>query len=171
MPWLWRGVLSRPVVPRQCPQVRRPHDDEPARRVGEQNTFVEPVIEQRRHRGPVRSGQIRQDLMGEAFRQVYAPARGLSLTALVAWMLEAGNDLQDAAIGLCPTILEVLRCLRGTDGCLLAAMSGSGATCFGVYDKAEVARSAASILRTQMPGWWSQAAVLLAQTGCKQAGR
>jgi len=97
-----------------------------------------------------------------------APARGLSLAALVDWMSEAGNDLQDAAIGLCPAIVEVLRRLRGTDGCLLAAMSGSGATCFGLYDEAEAAQAAASALRIEMPGWWSQAAALLARAGGKQ---
>ena len=64
-----------------------------------------------------------------------------------------GNDLQAPAIGLCPVIGEVLAALRATPGCLLARMSGSGATCFGLFADPVEAVLAAQALRR--PGWWS----------------
>jgi 4-diphosphocytidyl-2-C-methyl-D-erythritol kinase len=62
------------------------------------------------------------------------------------------NDLQPAAIALRPVIGEVLSVLEAAPGCLLARMSGSGATCFGLFGDAAEARRTASGL--QRPGWW-----------------
>ncbi len=63
------------------------------------------------------------------------------------------NDLQPPAIALLPVIGEVLSALEAAPGCLLARMSGSGATCFGLFADEEAAARAASGL--QRPGWWS----------------
>ena len=63
------------------------------------------------------------------------------------------NDLEPAAIRLCPEIATVLGVIQDTYGCLMARMSGSGATCFGIYTDAEAARSAAASLAR--PGWWT----------------
>lgn len=63
------------------------------------------------------------------------------------------NDLEPAAISLCPEIAGVLGAIRETFGCHLARMSGSGATCFGIYPDVETARAAASSLAR--PGWWT----------------
>jgi 4-diphosphocytidyl-2-C-methyl-D-erythritol kinase len=63
------------------------------------------------------------------------------------------NDLQPAAIALRPVIGDVLSTLEAVPDCLLARMSGSGATCFGLFADAAAARRAASGL--QQPGWWS----------------
>ena len=61
------------------------------------------------------------------------------------------NDLEAAAIGLCPAVGEVLAALRALPGCLLARMSGSGATCFALLPDAAGAAQAA----TRLPdGWW-----------------
>jgi 4-diphosphocytidyl-2-C-methyl-D-erythritol kinase len=68
---------------------------------------------------------------------------------LAAW----GNDLQPPAEALCPPITEVLAALRASPGCLLAQMSGSGATCFGIYPTPQAAAAAAEAVRR--PGWWS----------------
>jgi 4-diphosphocytidyl-2-C-methyl-D-erythritol kinase len=63
------------------------------------------------------------------------------------------NDLEAPAISLCPVIAEVLAALRATNP-WLARMSGSGATCFALYDTT-AARDAAA---TAMPaGWWTMA--------------
>ncbi len=75
-----------------------------------------------------------------------------------------GNDLQAPAMSLCPQIGEVLMALGGLDSCLLARMSGSGATCFGLFKDAETARVAAAKL--DRPGWWVWGGELLSdQTG------
>jgi len=86
-----------------------------------------------------------------------APARlpeGWSDAPSMAGDLAAlGNDLEAPAIGLCSAIGDVLAALRAVPGCLLSRMSGSGATCFGLFaDPAEAARAAAALRR---PGWWS----------------
>ena len=66
---------------------------------------------------------------------------------------EGRNDLEAPAISLCPVIAEVLAALQATNPWLVR-MSGSGATCFALYDTAE-ARDAAQVA---MPsGWWTMA--------------
>ncbi len=61
------------------------------------------------------------------------PERFADLDALVAWLGATRNDLQDAAITIAPAITDTLTTLRATPGCLFARMSGSGATCFGIF--------------------------------------
>ena len=73
--------------------------------------------------------------------------------AAMATELAAGaNDLQAAAIGLCPAVGDVLAALRMQAGCLLARMSGSGATCFALF--ATPAAAAAAAAGLARPGWW-----------------
>jgi 4-diphosphocytidyl-2-C-methyl-D-erythritol kinase len=72
--------------------------------------------------------------------------------AMAADLAGLRNDLEPAAIGLQPVIGEVLSALGGAPGCLMARMSGSGATCFGLFAGAEVARRAAAQLAR--PRWW-----------------
>ena len=62
------------------------------------------------------------------------------------------NDLAEPAIGLQPIIADVLSALEDLSGCLLARMSGSGATCFGLFASAEAAEHAARAI-TQA-SWW-----------------
>jgi 4-diphosphocytidyl-2-C-methyl-D-erythritol kinase len=72
--------------------------------------------------------------------------------AMAEAVARGGNDLQEAAINLCPAIGTVLNALRAVPGCLLARMSGSGATCFALFEAPEeAARAAAGLAR---PGWW-----------------
>jgi len=72
--------------------------------------------------------------------------------AMVADLSRLTNDLQASAILLAPVIGEVLAALQADQNCLLARMSGSGATCFGLYATAEAARQA--ILAIERPDWW-----------------
>ena len=74
--------------------------------------------------------------------------------ALAAALAERRNDLIAAAVGLRPQIQAVLDALAASDGCLLARMSGSGATCFGMFaDDAAAAHAAAAIAGAQR-AWW-----------------
>ena len=66
-----------------------------------------------------------------------------------------------AAIGIVPEIAEILAALSATDGVRLARMSGSGATCFALYDGIAAARQAAEQLAAQRPAWWSAAGRLI----------
>ncbi len=97
------------------------------------------------------------------------PAAALDLAALakpasrdrvLELLATQSNDLQDPAIALAPIIADVLAALRALPGCRLARMSGSGATCFGLFSSAAAARAAAKILRGKYPHWWVRAGEL-----------
>jgi 4-diphosphocytidyl-2-C-methyl-D-erythritol kinase len=81
-------------------------------------------------------------------------------TALVALLARDANDLEQPAVKLAPVIAEALAALRTCDGCRLARMSGSGATCFGIFDSSEAAQAAALALRGKYPRWWVEACKL-----------
>lgn len=100
-----------------------------------------------------RSGGFSQPLRWEA-----APA---TASDLASWLALGRNDLQAAACALEPAIPAVLEALAATPACLLSRMSGSGATCFGLYGTEDDARTAAGLLATAWPDWWIQAAPLL----------
>jgi 4-diphosphocytidyl-2-C-methyl-D-erythritol kinase len=80
--------------------------------------------------------------------------------ALLAEIAAGRNDLEAPAIELAPAIAEVLAVLRKLPGCRLARMSGSGATCFGLFESSAAARTAARTLRAGYPSWWVRATVL-----------
>jgi len=110
-----------------------------------------------------------------ATRQVFAawqpaaqPAAPLDFAAappdharFVQALAAQANDLEAAAIKLAPQIADVLASLRALDACRLARMSGSGATCFGLFDSAPAAQSAAHEMRAflggKFPRWWMSA--------------
>jgi 4-diphosphocytidyl-2-C-methyl-D-erythritol kinase len=73
---------------------------------------------------------------------------------LLAWLRARGNDLEAPARRLAPVIGEVLAALGAQPGCRLARMSGSGATCFGVFDDKKAAARAALAMRQARPSWW-----------------
>jgi len=77
------------------------------------------------------------------------------------WLAGCRNDLQPAACDLQPVIGLVLEAIAATDACRLARMSGSGATCFGLFDDADAAGVAAERLRQAHPGWWVAATRLV----------
>ena len=80
--------------------------------------------------------------------------------ALLDEIARGRNDLEGAAIELEPAIADALAVLRNLPGCRLARMSGSGATCFGLFDSLDAARGAARRLRVGYPDWWVRATTL-----------
>jgi 4-diphosphocytidyl-2-C-methyl-D-erythritol kinase len=70
------------------------------------------------------------------------------------------NDLTEAAISVTPTIRGVLVALAELPGCALARLSGSGATCFGLFADEADARAAEAKLRAAQPAWWVTAAAM-----------
>jgi 4-diphosphocytidyl-2-C-methyl-D-erythritol kinase len=63
------------------------------------------------------------------------------------------NDLEAPALALCPPIGEVLAALRRS-GAWLSRMSGSGATCFALFEHEDALHEAGAMLATAHPGWW-----------------
>ncbi|MFO1015604.1 MAG: 4-(cytidine 5'-diphospho)-2-C-methyl-D-erythritol kinase [Caulobacteraceae bacterium] len=66
------------------------------------------------------------------------------------------NDLEAPAIGLCPSIGEVLDALRAQSMTLMARMSGSGATCFALCVSDEDAEMLAYVIKRRHEAWWVQ---------------
>ena len=93
-------------------------------------------------------------------RRRRAPAVPRKSAALVEWLVARGNDLEPAAISLAPSIATTLGTLRNTSGCRLARMSGSGATCFGLFASSRAATAAARKIKAANPRWWVRASVL-----------
>lgn len=81
-------------------------------------------------------------------------------TSLVAALKRSGNDMEDASQLLAPVIGGVLAVLGGAPGCKLARVTGSGATCFGLFTSRRAAQSAVAAIRRGHPEWWVRASVL-----------
>jgi 4-diphosphocytidyl-2-C-methyl-D-erythritol kinase len=89
------------------------------------------------------------------------PAAWPDAAAMAGDIARLRNDLEPPAIALRPVIGTVLTGLAAAQGCLLARMSGSGATCFGLFADAATAEAAAGALAR--PGWWCWGGALAAR--------
>ena len=78
----------------------------------------------------------------------------------MAVALAGRNDLEAPALGLCPVIGEVLALLRAQNGVTLARMSGSGATCFALFDSDAARDAANAAIGDVWPDWWRLATAL-----------
>ncbi|WP_439577316.1 4-(cytidine 5'-diphospho)-2-C-methyl-D-erythritol kinase [Elioraea sp.] len=94
------------------------------------------------------------------------PASWPDAAAMARDLAACRNALEPAAIALCPPIAEVLAAIRALPGARLARLSGSGATCFALFDDDGAATRAAALLGTAHPSWWV-AAGLAATPGCR----
>ncbi|MDB5507448.1 MAG: 4-(cytidine 5-diphospho)-2-C-methyl-D-erythritol kinase [Devosia sp.] len=79
------------------------------------------------------------------------------------WLAETRNDLETPAIAMLPEIAALIERMARAGGCMLARMSGSGATVFGVFGSAALAHQAAHELRAEWPDHWVAAAPLVNQ--------
>src|SRR5262249_18721957 len=79
---------------------------------------------------------------------------------LIEYIAAVGNDLEPPAVGLAPVIAEVKAALTAAPGCRVAQMSGSGPTCFGLFEDAARAAAGADALRQARPQWWIVATAL-----------
>jgi len=105
----------------------------------------------------------------EVFRQL-KQRRGVGLPApsvafpdifaVVRFLQTTTNDLEEPAMQIAPVIGEVIEEIGRLPDVLLARMSGSGATCFGLVESGEIASRCASILRERHPHWWIAATSL-----------
>jgi 4-diphosphocytidyl-2-C-methyl-D-erythritol kinase len=106
-------------------------------------------------------------------RDVFANLRDKSGTDIIDWPQEFAdadavidflkivkNDLEAPALAMAPQIADVLAALRAASGVKLARMSGSGATCFGLFADRPAAEAAASSIAASHPEWWVRATVL-----------
>jgi 4-diphosphocytidyl-2-C-methyl-D-erythritol kinase len=88
------------------------------------------------------------------------PEAGASLDDWVEALAAGSNDLEAPATRIQPVIGEVIAALNATNGAWLARMSGSGATCFAIYENTAEAQRAAQKVQRDHPGWWVHAGTL-----------
>jgi 4-diphosphocytidyl-2-C-methyl-D-erythritol kinase len=88
------------------------------------------------------------------------PEAGASLEDWVEALAAGTNDLEAPAMRIQPVIGEVIAALNATNGAWLARMSGSGATCFAIYENTADAQRAAQKIQLDHPGWWVHAGTL-----------
>lgn len=107
----------------------------------------------------LRNGEL---LVGatDVFRGTDWPEAGASVEDWVEVLAADTNDLEAPATRIQPVIGEVIAALNATNGAWLARMSGSGATCFAIYENTADAGRAAEKLRRDHPGWWVHAGTL-----------
>ncbi len=85
-------------------------------------------------------------------------------------LIERGrNDLEAPAIAIAPIVDDVMTALAGQQGVRLARMSGSGATCFALFDRVEDRRTAAAMIGAIRPDWWSLE-TNIRETGMRDTG-
>ena len=82
------------------------------------------------------------------------------VSALIEWLATCRNDLEASALSIAPEIGDVLETLSLQNGAELARMSGSGATCFGLFCQEADAREAEARLMSEHPDWWVAGTVL-----------
>ena len=80
--------------------------------------------------------------------------------SLAGWLTTQRNDLEPPAITCAPQVAETLAVLRALPHCRLARMSGSGATCFALFDTDAHTQAAAQTLTQAHPNWWVQPTTL-----------
>jgi len=107
----------------------------------------------------LRNGEL---LVGatDVFRGTDWPEPGASVEDWVEVLAASANDLEAPAMRLQPVIGEVISALNATNGAWLARMSGSGATCFAIYENTADAGRAAEKIRRDHPGWWVHSGTL-----------
>jgi 4-diphosphocytidyl-2-C-methyl-D-erythritol kinase len=96
----------------------------------------------------------------DVMRAAVWPEAGASVEDWVEALSSGSNDLEAPATRIQPVIGEVLSALSATNGAWLARMSGSGATCFAIFENTAEAQRAAQKIKLDHPGWWVHAGVL-----------
>jgi len=108
----------------------------------------------------LRHGEI---LIGATDVMIQAPSWPEQSGSLEEWveaLAEGSNDLEEPATRIQPLVGEVIAALNATNGAWLARMSGSGATCFAIYENTAEAQRAANKIRLDHPSWWVHAGTL-----------
>jgi 4-diphosphocytidyl-2-C-methyl-D-erythritol kinase len=108
----------------------------------------------------LRHGELRVGATDVILHDPVWPAAGASIDAWIKTLAGIGNDLQKPAMRIQPVIGEVLDALGQASGARLARMSGSGATCFAIFNDDADAQRAAQAIQREHPQWWVHAGAL-----------
>jgi len=100
------------------------------------------------------TGAVFKNFAGPLKAPVDGPPAWTNRGDLVEFLRRQDNVLSESARGLVPVVDNVLHALNMSDTCELARMSGSGATCFGLFPSSKDAEKAALRIREDNPDWW-----------------
>ena len=144
-------LMSRPCEVRGIGEIIHPLRDFPALHI----VLVNPLV-------PVVTADVFRRLVSRQNPPMPSLPQPLTRPAqLGLWLTETRNDLEPAAMSLVPEIAVLRDTIGARDGCILARMSGSGGTVFGLFGTESQAHQAAHDLRDRHPGYWVAAAPLL----------
>lgn len=148
-------LLSRPLVARGVGEILSPLPEFPGLYV----TLVNPGI------GVATADVFRRLRAHDNYPLPALPSPLTRPAQLALWLAETRNDLEPPAIKLVPEIGIVIEEMAATPGCVLARMSGSGATVFGLFGTEGQAHDAAAQIRRLHPDYWVGTAPLLGVAG------
>jgi 4-diphosphocytidyl-2-C-methyl-D-erythritol kinase len=144
-------LLSRPLVAKGVGELLTPLPEFPACYV----VLVNPLV-------PLATADVFRRLRSHDNYPLPALPSPLTRPAqLGLWLSETRNDLQPPAVKLVPVIGDIIAELGSRQGCVLARMSGSGATVFGLFGSEGQAHQAAQMMRSAHPDHWVAAAPLI----------
>lgn len=144
-------LVSAPLVARGIGEIMRPLKTFPACHV----VLVNPLV-------PVATAEVFRRLESRENPPMPDIADPMTRPAqLGIWLAETRNDLEPTAIAVVPQIGDLIDRLGRSSGCMLARMSGSGATVFGLFGSSAQAHQAAHELRETYPDHWVAAAPLI----------
>lgn len=144
-------LVSTPLVARGVGEVLAPLPEFPACHI----VLVNPMI-------PLATADVFRRLRAhDNYPLPELPSPLTRPAQLGIWLAETRNDLQPPAIKLVPVIGDIIAQLAETQGCILARMSGSGATVFGLFGSSGQAHQAAQVMRAAHPDHWVAAAPLI----------
>ena len=144
-------LLSRPLIARGVGEILSPLPSFPGCHV----VLVNPLV-------PVATADVFRRLRAHDNYPLPALPEPLTRPAqLGLWLAETRNDLQPPAVKLVPVIGDIIEDLAATQGCILARMSGSGATVFGLFGSEGQAHQAAQVMRGRNPNHWVAAAPVI----------
>ncbi len=106
----------------------------------------------------VNTGQVFRKMTKRDHPPMTIPAGFLNFESFITFLSRQRNDMQSAAIATCPIITEVLAAIESTQDCAFVRMSGSGGTCFGLYETEAAATTAATQIQADHPEWWAVSA-------------
>lgn len=130
--------------------------------IGEKNSFVASpdslwiVLLNNGDRVP--TSTVFQGLAQNEFSGLVNVPRLNEKNILIKFLKSTRNDLEKSAIKNYPAINDLINSLNLTSGCLVARMSGSGSTCFGLYEKKDEAEKAKKHLLNKFPNAWIKVA-------------
>jgi 4-diphosphocytidyl-2-C-methyl-D-erythritol kinase len=144
-------LVSTPLIARGVGEVLAPLPEFPALHI----VLVNPMI-------PLATADVFRRLRAhDNYPLPELPSPLTRPAQLGLWLAETRNDLQPPAVKLVPVIGDIVAQLAETQGCILARMSGSGATVFGLFGSSGQAHQAAQVMRAANPDHWVAAAPLI----------